>query len=42
MNTKKTPVFSFEYPEYKKYVASIDIEDKYANQANARQIIDLT
>ncbi len=42
MDTKKTPVFAFEYPEYKKYIASVDIEDKYANQASTKQIIELT
>jgi len=42
MDTKETPVFAFEYPEYKKYILSIDIEDKYANQASTRQTIDLT
>ncbi len=42
LDTKESPVFSFEYPDYQKYFISIDIEDKYANQANARQTLTLT
>lgn len=42
LNTQKTPVFVFEYPEYQKYITSTDIEDKYANKANVRQTLELT
>lgn len=33
--------FSFEYPEYKKYILNLDIEDKYANTANKKWTIDV-
>lgn len=34
--------FSFEYPEYKKYVVSMEIEDKHANNAKKNWPITLT
>jgi len=42
INSKDTPVYNFEYPEYGKYFISLDIEDKYANQANRKQSLMLT
>jgi len=34
--------FDFEFPEYKKYVTSISISDKHANEASKRWVLDLT
>jgi PKD repeat protein len=42
LDTKDLQVYNFEYPEYSKYFVSIDIEDKYANQANTKQTLILT
>lgn len=42
IDTKDMPIYSFEYPEYQKYFVSLDIEDKYANQANRKQWLILT
>ena len=42
LDTKKDPVFYFEYPDYQKYFISTDIEDKYANQSNSKQSLILT
>ena len=32
---------TYEYPNYKKYVVSVDLEDKYANQASKKWTIDV-
>jgi hypothetical protein len=34
--------YTFEYPNYGKYFVSMDISDKYANQANKRRALTLT
>ncbi len=34
--------FDFVYPEYKKYVVQMDVEDKHANKALKRWVLDVT
>ena len=37
----KVQYIAYEYPNYKKYVVSMDLEDKYANQASKKWTIDV-
>lgn len=32
---------AYEYPNYKKYIVSVDLEDKYANQTSKNRVVDV-
>ncbi|HRX64256.1 MAG TPA: hypothetical protein P5060_04080, partial [Candidatus Absconditabacterales bacterium] len=42
IENNEIPYFAFEYPEYQKYFVSMNIKDKYANEANKRRALTLT
>ncbi len=42
VNSTELEYYTFEYPNYGKYFVSMDISDKYANQANKRRALTLT
>jgi hypothetical protein len=35
------PYYSFEYPAYSKYFVSMNIKDKYANEATKKRALNL-
>ena len=42
LDSKKRPYWVFEYPEYKRYLISMDLEDDFAEKTNKMIPIELT
>jgi uncharacterized protein YutD len=42
INSSNLEYYTFEYPDYGKYFVSMDVSDKYANQANKKRALTLT